>query len=69
MGEAIVYKCDTCGNHDASDWSGEPHGWVRFEGKAGWDGFNYHIMGDNDKGKKSFCSIKCFVKYLKLPSM
>lgn len=62
MGEAVVYMCDQCGKSKASTWLGEPRGWVRLEAEAKWDGTNYHIY--EGKWKKSFCSVKCFVKFM-----
>ncbi len=63
MGEAVVYICDTCEKSKASTWGGEPKGWVRLdEAEAKWDGTNYHIFGG--KGRKSFCSLKCFIKFM-----
>ena len=62
MSEAVVFMCDECGKSKASGWSGEPSGWVRLEADALWDGTNYHIF--NGKRKQSFCSIKCFVKFM-----
>lgn len=63
MGVATVYMCDECGKSEASDWSGEPKGWVRLEANAHWDGTNYHIY--EGKVERSFCSIKCFIKFMK----
>ena len=62
MSEAIVFICDQCGKDKASSWAGEPKGWVRLEAEAKWDGTNYHIFGG--KWRKSFCCIKCFVKFM-----
>ena len=62
MGIATVYMCDECGKSEASTWSGEPKGWVRLEAHAKWDGINYHIY--KGECQKSFCSIKCFVKFM-----
>lgn len=65
MGEAIIFTCDNpeCHKFAPSNWAGPPQGWVRLDGKAYWDGTNYHIL----EGKKKwvFCSIKCFVEHLK----
>ena len=62
MGKATVYICDTCEKSKASMWSGEPKGWVRLEAEAKWDGTNYHIF--SGEWKKSFCSLKCFIKFM-----
>lgn len=62
MGEAVIYMCDQCGKSKASHWNGEPRGWVRLEAEAKWDGTNYHIF--KGEWKKSFCSLKCFIKFM-----
>jgi hypothetical protein len=65
MSIATVYMCDECGISKASDWLGEPKGWVRLEAQAKWDGHNYHIH--EGKWEKSFCSLKCFIKFMQHP--
>ena len=62
MSEARVFICDQCGKAKASNWAGEPQGWVRLEAKAYWDGTNYHIL--EGEWRKSFCSLKCFIKFM-----
>ena len=62
MGEATAFICDQCEGSKISTWSGEPKGWVRLEARAVWDGTNYHISAGEIK--KSFCSIKCFIRYM-----
>jgi hypothetical protein len=63
MAKGVVYICDQCGKSKVSDWSGEPQGWVRLEAMAYWDDTNYHIF--DGKQDKSFCSLKCFIKFMK----
>lgn len=63
MGEATAFVCDQCGKGKISTWAGPPKGWVRLEASAVWDGTNYHISGG--KSERTFCSIKCFVEYMR----
>lgn len=68
MGEVVVFMCETCKRTKASEWSGPPRGWVRLDAEASWDGTNYHIIDGGNKKKRTFCSIKCFVKFMELGS-